>query len=60
MSRVGMLDPRQNADADPKTSNKISKAPESMIKSYYKLSIFFPWVTVATFNDRERLHCSIV
>ena len=41
MSRVGMLDPRQNADADPKASNKISKAPESMIKSYNRLLIFF-------------------
>ena len=41
MSQVGMLDPRRNADADPKASNKISKAPESMIKSHYRLSIFF-------------------
>ena len=41
MSPVGMLDPKQNVDADSKASNKISKALESMIKSHYRLSIFF-------------------
>ena len=41
MSRIGMLDLRQNADTDPKASNKISKTPESMIKSHHDYQSFF-------------------
>lgn len=36
-----MLDLRQNANTDCKANNKINKARVSLIKSYYRLLIFF-------------------